>query len=206
MAMARRPAATDVLIALGVAVEMPVELLFVDGSRRDLVIARAAVLGLAAALLFRRRLPVLAVGLAIGSVAALESRGDRLSGNLIAPFFVLLFISYSAGAHTHGRELLAAAIVLLGGAVVAVRLDNPPGGADDMFFATTILTGGPLLIGRLVQARMALNRALHEKALAAEADRAVRAAGAVVAERARIAGELHELVSASLASMVGQAG
>ena len=206
MAMARRPAATDVLIALGVAVEMQVELLFVDGSRRDLLIARAAALGLAAALLFRRRLPVLAVALAIGSVAALESRGDRLSGNLIAPFFVLLFVSYSAGAHTHGRELLAAATVLLGGAVIAVRLDNPPGGADDMFFATTILTGGPLLIGRLVQARMALNRALHEKALAAEADRAVRAAGAVVAERARIAGELHELVSASLASMVGQAG
>jgi signal transduction histidine kinase len=178
----------------------------VDGSRSDLLVARAAVLGLAGALLFRRRLPVLAVALVIAGIAALESRGDRVSGNLIAPFFVLLFVSYSAGAHTEGRELLAAAIVLLGGAVIAVRLDEPPGGVDDMFFATTILTGGPLLIGRLVRARVGLNRALHEKALAVERDRATRAAQAVVAERARIAGELHELVSSALASMVGQAG
>jgi signal transduction histidine kinase len=62
------------------------------------------------------------------------------------------------------------------------------------------------LLGRLVRARMRLNRALHEKAVAVEDDRAARAAGAVAHERARIAGELHELVSAALASMVGQAG
>jgi signal transduction histidine kinase len=87
-----------------------------------------------------------------------------------------------------------------------VRLDNPPGGWDDIFFALTVISGGPMLIGRLVQSRARLNRALHEKALAVEADRAARAAGAVADERARIAGELHHLVSAALASMVGQAG
>jgi signal transduction histidine kinase len=204
--MARRSAATDVLLALGVGVEMQVELVFVDGSSRDLLIARAAALALAGALLVRRRLPVLAVALVIAGIAALESRGNQLSGSLVAPFFVLLFVSYSAGVHSEGRELLAAAVVLLGGAVIAVRLDKPPGGADDMFFATTILTGGPLLIGRLVRARVALNRALHEKALAVERDRAARAVAAVAAERARIAGELHQLVSSALASMVGQAG
>jgi len=85
-------------------------------------------------------------------------------------------------------------------------LDNPPGGWDDIFFALTILTSGPLLVGRLVRTRSRLNAALHEKALAVEHDRAARAAGAVAEERARIAGELHHLVSDALESMVGQAG
>jgi signal transduction histidine kinase len=204
--MARRPAATDLLIALGVGVEMQVELLFVDAPRRDVLIARAALLALAVAVLLRRRVPVLAAALTVGAIVTVERLGDTVNEDLAGPFFAMLFVSYSIGAHAEGRELVAAAAVLLLGCVVGVRVDNPPGGADDIFFALTILSGGPLLLGRLVRARVRLNRALHEKALAVERDRASRAAGAVAEERARIAGELHHLVSAALASMVGQAG
>src|SRR3954463_11573838 len=142
--MARRPAARDVLIALAVGVEMQVELLFVDGPARDVLIARAAVLGLTGAVLVRRSVPILAAALALGAIIGLESRGDAVSGNLAGPFFALLFVSYSIGAHAEGRTLWAAGATLLLGAVAAVRLDNPPGGLDDMFFATTVLTGGPL--------------------------------------------------------------
>jgi signal transduction histidine kinase len=149
---------------------------------------------------------VLAAALTVVAVTMIESRGDDLGSQLVGPFFVLLFVSYSVGAHAEGRELIAGAAVLIGGGAIAVRLDNPPGGADDLFFAATILTGGPLLVGRLVRARMRLNRALHEKAAAVERDRAARAADAVVEERARIAGELHHLVSDALVSMIGQAG
>jgi signal transduction histidine kinase len=204
--MARRGAVWDGLIALAVLVEMQVELSFVDAPRRDLLIARVAVLGLAAAVFVRRRLPVLAAALALGAVIGLESRGHVVSGNLAGPFFALLFVSHSIGAHAEGRTLWTAGATLLLGAVAAVRLDNPPGGLDDIFFATTVLTGGPLLLGRLVRARISLNRALHEKAVAAERDRKARAAGAVSEERARIAGELHEHVSSALATMIGQAG
>jgi signal transduction histidine kinase len=102
--------------------------------------------------------------------------------------------------------LVAAAAVLVGGGILGVRLDDPPGGAEDVFFVLTILTGGPMVLGRLVRARVRLNEALHEKAAAVERDRGARAAGAVAEERARIAGELHGLVSAALTSMVGQAG
>jgi signal transduction histidine kinase len=204
--MAPRPAATDVLIALGLGVEMQLELLFVDAPRREVLLARVAVLALAGALLVRRRVPVLAAALGLVGLALLESRGEAVAGDLAGPFFALLFVAYSIGAHAEGRQLALAATVLLGGVVVAVRLDDPPGGWDDIFFALTVITGGPLLIGRLVQSRARLNRALHEKALAVEEDRAARAAGAVADERARIAGELHHLVSAALASMVGQAG
>src|SRR6185437_4855510 len=192
--MARRAAAWDVLIAAAIGVEMQIELSFVDAPRRDVLIARVAALGLAGAVLVRRRLPVLAAALALGAVIAIESRGGAVSDNLAGPFFALLFISYSIGAHAEGRMLWAAGATLLLGAIVAVRLDNPPGGVDDMFFATTVLTGGPLLLGRLVRARIRLNRALHEKAMGAERDREARAAGAVADERARIAAELHEHV------------
>jgi signal transduction histidine kinase len=204
--MGRRPPVRDALIALAVGVEMQAELFTVDAPQREVLIARAAVLGMAVAVLFRRAVPVLAAALALGAVMLLESRGDAVSGNLAGPFFALLFVAFSIGANADGRELVAAAAVLLGGSVVAVRLDNPPGGWDDIFFALTILTSGPLLVGRLVRARSRLNAALHEKALAAEHDRAARAADAVVEERARIAGELHHLVSDALESMVGQAG
>src|SRR4051794_6530808 len=149
--MARRPAARDVLIALAVGVEMQVELLFVDAPRRDLLIARLAVLGLTGAVLVRRSVPILAAALALAAIIGLESRGDAVSGNLAGPFFALLLVSYSIGAHAEGRELVVAASTLILGAVVAVRLDKPPGGWDDVFFATTVLTGGPLLLGRLVQ-------------------------------------------------------
>lgn len=67
------------------------------------------------------------------------------------------------------------------------------------------MVGGPILLGRLVRARVRLNQALADKAVAAEDDREARAAGAVAAERARIAGELHHLVSDALAAMVAEA-
>ncbi len=204
--MARPPAARDALIALVVGVVMQLELLLVDAPRRDLLIARATAVALAGAVAVRGRAPVVAAGIGIVAITVLESLGDDVNENLAGPFFVMLFLAYSVGAHTDGRELLAGAVVLLGGCVIAVRLDNPPGGADDIFFGLTIIAGGPLLLGRLVRARVRLNAALHEKAEAADRDRAARAAGAVADERARIAGELHHLVSAALASMVGQAG
>ena len=205
--MNRRPGRTDVLIALAAGVEMQAELFLVDDApRREVLIARATLLGLALAVLVRRSLPAVAATLAIGTIVVLEALGDDVNTFLVGPFFAVLFVSYSVGAHAEGRELLIAAGILLAGCVVGVRLDNPPGGADDLFFALTIITGGPLLLGRLVRARVRLNRALHEKAAAVERDRAARAAGAVAEERARIAGELHHHVSAALESMVGQAG
>src|SRR5689334_18733129 len=107
---------------------MQVELSLLDAPRRDVLIARVAALGLAAAVLVRRRLPVLAAALALAAVVAIESRGDAVSGNLAGPFFALLFVSYSIGANAEGATLWAAAATLLLGAIVAVRLDNPPGG------------------------------------------------------------------------------
>src|SRR4051794_490702 len=126
--MARRAAVTDVLLALALGLEMQVELLFVDAPRREVLIARAAVLGLAGALLVRRRVPVLAAALGVTALILLETRGEAVNGDLAGPFFSLLFVAYSIGAYAEGRQLAAAATVLVGGVIIAVRLDDPPGG------------------------------------------------------------------------------
>ena len=97
--MARRPASTDVLIALAVGVEMQVELLFVDAPRRDLLIARLAFLTLASAVLVRRRAPVIAAALAVGTIGVVGALGTDVNNDLVGPFFVMLFVSYSIGAH-----------------------------------------------------------------------------------------------------------
>ena len=203
--MGRRPAAPDVLVSLAVLVAMQVELLFVDTGLSASVAARAALLALAAAVAVSRSTPVLAAALAIAGVDVLERLSDTVVGALVVPVFVVLYIAYSVGAHADGRELAAGVAVLLVGSAIGVVFQRPAGGLDDFFWAATVLIGGPVLLGRLVRSRMRLNQALREKAEAVERDRAARAAGAVAAERRRIAGELHHLVSDALASMVAQA-
>jgi signal transduction histidine kinase len=203
--MARRPAATDALIALALGVEMQVELLFVDAPRDDVLIARAALLALTVAVALRRRAPVVAALIGANPFTVLERLNADVDQNLVGPFFAALLIVYSVGRYTDGRRLLAGVTALVAGSIVSIRLDQPPGGLEDFFFVGTIVIGGPVLLGRLVRSRAKLNQALREKAAAAEHDREARAAGAVADERARIAGELHQLVSEALASMVDRA-
>jgi signal transduction histidine kinase len=203
--MARRPAALDAALALALGVEMQVEMLFVDASRRDLLIARAALLALTAAVAVRRVAPLLAAAVALGVITVLERLQTGVDENLVGPFFASLVIAYSVGAHTEGRRLVGGVVVLAAGSTMAILLDTPRGGPEDFLFVATIVIGGPVLLGRLVRARVKLNQALRDKAAAAEDEREARAAAAVAGERARIAGELHQLVSDALASMVEQA-
>src|SRR6185503_16084359 len=109
--MARRPLSSDVLIALGAGVEMQVELLFVNAPRSDVLIARAAFVALAVAVFLRRRAPVVAAALAVGAIGVTGALGADVNENLVGPFFAMLFVSYSIGAHAEGRELIAGAAV-----------------------------------------------------------------------------------------------
>ena len=111
--MARRPAATDALLALALGVEMQLELFLADGPARDLLIARAAMLALAAAVAIRRRAPVLATAVAVVVSIVLERLPPEVSGNLVGPFFATLIVAFSVGAHAHGRRLAAGLAVLV---------------------------------------------------------------------------------------------
>jgi signal transduction histidine kinase len=195
----------DALLALALGLEMQVELLFVDAPRADLLIAHAALLAFAAALGVRRRAPALTAAVALAALTVLERLGSGIDENLVGPFFASLVATYSVGAYSDRRQLVLGIAVLAVGTTIAIRLDRPPGGASDFLWAGTILIGGPMLLGRLMRARVKLNQALRDKAAAAEADREARAAAAVAGERQRIAGELHQLVSDALASMVAEA-
>src|SRR3954464_15369969 len=166
--MARRPAGPGLFLALPPGVEMQVEMLFVDAPRGDLLIARAALLALAGALAVRRRGPVIAVAGAFAVLTVLERLGDPVDANLVGPFFATLILCYSLGAHAEGRQFHAGLAVLFVAAPITIRLDNPPGGAGDFLFVATIVVGGPILLGRLVRARVKLNQALAGKAAAAE--------------------------------------
>jgi signal transduction histidine kinase len=204
--MGRRPATLDVLVAIALAVAMQIQLLLVDTGLSDSVAARAGLLAIAAAVAFCRSLPVLGAALAIAGVSVMERLSDTVLSDLVLPVFVALYASYAVGAYADGRELAAGIAVLLAGSAVGIAFEEPPGGLDDFFWASTVLIGGPVLLGRLVRARMRLNQALRERAAAVERDRDARTAGAVADERRRIAGELHHLVSDALQSMVGEAG
>jgi signal transduction histidine kinase len=209
--MARAPAAAsdaarsrrraDLLFALAAGVALQVELLFIDGSAGELLATRAGGLLLAVAIALRRLAPIVAVALTVVAFVGIEQLGTSDEG-LGGPFFALLIMTYSLGANTHGRRLLLGVAIVLGGGAVLITLDD--GGASDVLFLTTIMVGGPVLLGRLVRDRSRLGRALRAKAAALEEERAARSAAAVSEERARIAAELHEMVSSALASMVGQ--
>jgi signal transduction histidine kinase len=203
--MGRRPAALDVLVSLALGVAMQVELVFVDAGLSDSPAARAGLLAIAAAVAFARCMPVLAAALAIAGVAVMERLSDTILSELVLPVFVPLYVAYSVGAYTEGRELVAGLAVLLGGNAAGIALERPPGGVDDFIWAATVLIGGPVLLGRLVRARVRLNQALRERTQEVERGRAARAEGAVADERRRIAGELHHLVRDALDAMLGQA-
>ena len=72
-------------------------------------------------------------------------------------------------------------------------------------FQLAVVLGGPALIGRLLRGRAALHSALREKAALLERRREDAAGRAVVDERARIAGELHDVVAHALSAMTVQA-
>jgi signal transduction histidine kinase len=198
---ARSPGRRDLLFALAAGVALQIELFFADGATGELLASRACSVLLAVAIALRRLAPIAAVAVTVVAFVGIEQLGTSDEG-MAGPFFALLIVTYSLGANTHGRRLaLGVAIVLAGGAVT-IALDD--GGPSDLLFLATIMVGGPVLLGRLVRDRSRLGRALRAKAAALEEERAASSAAAVSEERARIAAELHDMVSSALASMVGQ--
>ena len=161
--MARRPAALDVLLALALGVEMQVELFFVDAPRSDLLIARAALLALAGALAVRRRAPVIAAAVALVGPDRAGAPGRPSTRTSSGRSSRRCSSAYSLGAHAEGRQFRAGLAVL----VVATPIIDPPRPSTrrrrDFLFVATILVGGPILLGRLVRARVQLNQALHEQ-------------------------------------------
>jgi signal transduction histidine kinase len=193
------PPRWDLLLAAVIlaAGELEIGLAHVGGPRWASI--GAAALG-AAVLAWRRLLPVAVVVLAFSVESAQFWAGVPRSGP-ITPLIVFMVATYTLGSRAALRDALlgGAFAVAMMGAVVA---STSPFDATD-FPYTALIAVAPLILGRALrstreEARASVARAERAHALATEE--------ALAAERARIARELHDVVSHSISVMGVQAG
>jgi signal transduction histidine kinase len=196
----------DALLGLVLYVEICFELIvFTSLAGGELLVAcpAASTFGLAIAL--RRRLPIAAIGLAATGFLLGDLLGSDVTDNVLAPFFVVIFVAFSAGAHTEGVRLAAAFLVGSTLVITAVFTDSYANDTASFVFSVTFAIAAPMLFGQLLRNRSRLNHALREKAERAEAERAGEAEAAAAEERTRIASELHDVVAHALSAMTVQA-
>ena len=200
------PYRADLLLASVLLVEGLLEVFFLlpEGTPRRGVVG-LLVAGLAACVAIRRRFPVVAPIVGMALFCAYPALGNEYTENLVSPFFVALFLVYGIGRHLEGRAVwavTACAVVLMS---LFTALEQSGDTVGNYVISIGALVVAPVLIGRVIRNRAHLNEALREKAERLRHERADRAAAAALEERARIAGELHDVVAHALSAMVVQA-
>ncbi|MEY2516448.1 MAG: hypothetical protein QOJ89_3806 [bacterium] len=196
------PPGRDIAIALAVAALGEVEVWVADipGPRG---VSTGAALALGLSLAWRRSAP-LAVALTVTAALNAQFLLGVPHGAPAVPVLALVIAMYALGARaTAKRAVLGGAVVVIANWVVL--LTQPPLDATDFPF-TAILSLAPLILGRALSTTEREAREAHERAQRAELEREHAAAQAVAQERARIARELHDVVSHSISVMGLQAG
>jgi len=153
-----------------------------------------ATLVVAGALWWRRRLPLAVSLLAAGAVLVGASE-------VVLPLALL-----TLAVRRRGRDL---AVGVAAGALAYAAVTAEGSAPTDVLAllgATAVLVGAPVLAGAYVGARRELVRALRERAERAEVEQALRAEQARSAERARIAGEMHDVLGHRLSLLALHAG
>ncbi len=145
----------------------------------------------------------------VASAGAVVYAAFPVNATVLPTFVTMLVVGFSMGANLVGRRLaLAFAMLLSSTYVVQIVTAHRPGG--DSGFADTYLS--PIVLMAPILGGMLLRRSRHQSAelrrLAAElaAERQEHARAAALAERHRIARELHDVISHSVSVMVVQAG
>jgi len=148
------------------------------------------------ALAFRRSMPLLVLVIALLGIIV----GGRPDTPFVL-FAAMVIACYSAGRVLEGRRALIALLIAVGPAGLGLLLDD--GDPADLA-AVAVLYGGPWVVGRLVQQET--RRADTADARAAELERADadRLVQAAAEERARIARELHDIISHSISVITVQ--
>ncbi|MGW4422170.1 sensor histidine kinase [Streptosporangium sp. NPDC004631] len=149
--------------------------------------------GLALPLVWRRRAP-LTVFAVIAAVAGLQ----WLAGVQLPADVALLVALYTVGAHATWRRTLTAAAVVEAGAVLASARWAPEGLFLLSVVALTAMTAAAAVTGTSMRTRRAYLAAL-------ERDRDQRARLAVAEDRARMARDMHDIVTHNLSVMIALA-
>ena len=201
------PRALDRVLAAAVVAGTMIEASLADASAPSRLAALGPALLVAAAILVRRREPIASVAVGVAGLALANALVESVWDSLNTPYFAVLFIVYSMASRETGRRLYAALAICVAGTVLITTTQH----THDAPLASEILVGlgffvvAPAFAGRLLHSRLRLNEALAEKAARAHSEREDSAAEAAVAERTRIASELHDLVAHALGAMTIQA-
>ncbi|NEA36921.1 sensor histidine kinase [Streptomyces sp. SID13031] len=198
----------DTVLSVTLAAIIAVEVSAFEPAEQTKALPFAIVAGLALAL--RRRLPLLAfllawLGLAGLSVFAIGFDNDSLS-------FVAIFLiaHYSLGRWTTGVEAGAGVVCVLASTVAFTLGDAATNDGvsnidvGDIAFALGIVAG-PWAAGLAIRLRQEREVALKSVNQRLETERNELARRAVIAERARIARDLHDVVSHAISVTVIQA-
>jgi signal transduction histidine kinase len=152
---------------------------------------------------WRRRAPLLGV-IVVHVALGLRALHDQPL-ELYAPVFASLITAYSLGVYGQLRAVPPALAVSAAGLVVAQERGTG-GPATPDAVAMLVLLGALWVVGLVIGRRSSESAAALQRAEELDRRRAEEAAAAVAAERRRIAHELHDAVSHSLAMITMQAG
>jgi signal transduction histidine kinase len=190
-----RPPPRDAALAVLLLIVGLVEALVVDTERPTAVhaLGTAVVMG---ALAWRRRFPLAVLAVVLLGLVAL---GDP-EGQFVI-FAALVIAAYTTGSSLEGTRSLIGLAIAVGPLWVAMLAERAEP-AD--FVAVGVLYGGAWAVGRFVSQRDRRAAELEERATRLEREHAERRAAAVAEERARIARELHDVVSHSISVVAVQ--
>jgi signal transduction histidine kinase len=198
-ALRDRPAMSDAVLALGLAVLVVGDVLtsggYLTGPRVLYVVSG---LLMTVPLAWRRRFPLAVVVVVMAAVTAQSLKlGDSapVPDSELVPWLIAV---YSVAAHSERRWAFVGGGISIAAGLVWL-------GPDD-FLLPVVLFGGAWLAGRLMQGRQLYATALEQRAGVLEREREVNARVAAAEERVRLARELHDVVGHSLSLMVVQAG
>lgn len=153
----------------------------------------------------RRVAPSLTIGLASFVMLTQTMLGGRMTTTLSLAIAAVLLVA-STGLHLPRVAATAWAFVYLAVAWIDVAVATEQGVISDLVFTAVLVVGLPVVAGATLRAHRERSAELaHLNArLADQADRL--ASVAALEERARIAREMHDVVSHSVSLMVVQAG
>jgi len=157
----------------------------------------------AAPLLLRRRLPLAAPGLMASSFVVSAILYPGAFGDLNLPFLCAIVATVFVGALQDVRSAAVGGLVLVG-TVEYVNSRFPNSSSGDYVFLVIVFSAA-WLVGRALATRAQQTHELELQVREAERARAGIAEHAAAEERARIAGELHDVVAHSVSVMVVQA-
>jgi signal transduction histidine kinase len=148
----------------------------------------AAVAGLV--LLVRRRLPLMVLFVTAGAFAA-----DTVVVPLaIAVYTVSVQVQVQVQVQVHEQAWWRRGVGITAAVVAIVVSAGPAGSLSSRMVGVLLVVAGPMLAGLYVSARRNLIAGLQERAIAAERETHLAAENARLAERARIARDMHDVL------------